>query len=361
MIGVRLLSRYVWWQWVRIFTLTALGFPLVNLLIQLTDTLNRLLDRNLSASTIALSSLYSLPDGIAQMMPAAALFATVFTIGPLNRNSELTAAKASGVSFHRIALPIIFAAALASGLSFWIGQVATRASAKELELKKEKQASSALDRANFVYRANGGWVFSIRHLDIRKRLLDHLLFERPGRTQTNPSLSVVADSASYSDKLHAWTLWNGSSHILSDSTHPMTFEFASLRLRAMNQTPHELLIEPKQPKEMDYWELGEYIESLNRSGNDTKKLMVERAIKISLPVTCLVIALFGAPLAVTAPRAGAAIGVAISLGTTVTFLLFIELAKAVGASGIMSPVLAGWLPNFIFLAWGVILLWRVRT
>jgi len=33
----------------------------------------------------------------------AALFAAVFTVGPLARNSELTAAKAGGVSFHRLA------------------------------------------------------------------------------------------------------------------------------------------------------------------------------------------------------------------------------------------------------------------
>ena len=39
------LDRYVLSSWVRIFVLTALGLPIVSILINLTDTLNRLLDR----------------------------------------------------------------------------------------------------------------------------------------------------------------------------------------------------------------------------------------------------------------------------------------------------------------------------
>ena len=48
-------------------------------------------------------------------MPAAVLFATVFTVGAMGRHSELTAAKAGGLSFYRLMLPVFVAAALATG------------------------------------------------------------------------------------------------------------------------------------------------------------------------------------------------------------------------------------------------------
>jgi lipopolysaccharide export LptBFGC system permease protein LptF len=35
--------------------------------------------------------------------------------------------------------------------------------------------------------------------------------------------------------------------------------------------------------------------------------------------------------------------------------------KAVGAGGVVNPVLAAWLPNLVFLAAGLLLLARVRT
>ena len=48
---------------------------------------------------------------------------------------------------------------------------------------------------------------------------------------------------------------------------------------------------------MRYAELGRYVEALERSGGDGRKLRVERALKIAVPFTCIIIAMFGAPLA----------------------------------------------------------------
>jgi lipopolysaccharide export system permease protein len=139
------------------------------------------------------------------------------------------------------------------------------------------------------------------------------------------------------------------------------FTFRSMRLKALTQSPADLLAEAKAPDEMRYAELGRYVEALRRSGNDANKLMVEQALKVALPVTCFIIALFGAPLAVTSPRAGAAVGIAISLGTTVLFLLLTQIMKAVGAGGVVDPVVAAWIPNMVFLAAALVLLARVRT
>jgi lipopolysaccharide export system permease protein len=88
---------------------------------------------------------------------------------------------------------------------------------------------------------------------------------------------------------------------------------------------------------------------------------VERALKLAIPATCLIIAVFGAPLAITSPRSGTAFGVAISLGTTVLFLLLMQIAKAVGAGGVVDPVVAAWMPSTLFLLIGLLLLVRVRT
>jgi lipopolysaccharide export system permease protein len=139
------------------------------------------------------------------------------------------------------------------------------------------------------------------------------------------------------------------------------FSFNTMRLRALTQSPADLLAEAKAPDEMRYGELGRYIEALRRSGNDANKLMVERSLKVAIPVTCFIIAIFGAPLAITNPRAGAAVGIAISLGTTVVFLLVTQIMKAVGAGGVVDPIIAAWIPNIVFATAGALLLLRVRT
>jgi lipopolysaccharide export system permease protein len=358
---MRLLSRYVLGQWLRVFLLTSIGLPLVSVLTQLTDNLRRLLGRELSAGTIALSYLYSLPQNIATMMPAAALFAAVFTVGPLARNSEITAAKAGGMSFHRLARPLFLASALAAVLCFYTGEWATEATTRQLELQKERQARNVTTRYNFVYRALGGWVYTVRTLNTVENQMQQVVLESAVRDPKAPTFAITADSARWDPKAHRWTFQTGASHLMLPGGETSTLSFAELRLKAFTQAPRDLLIEPKNPTEMTYAELGSYIGTLRRSGNDTKKLEVDRAVKLALPAACLIITLFGAPLAVSAPRAGPAVGIAISLGTTLAYLLMINLSQAVGGSGVINPVVAAWLPNGVFLGWGGWLLVRVRT
>ena len=358
---MRILDRYVVRSWVVIFVLTAIGFPVVSIMINMTDNLERLLDRGLKLPEILVSYIYALPENVFLVMPAAVLFATVFTVGNLGRHSELTAAKAGGQSFFRLTLPLYLAATLAAGLAYVVGELAPESTSRQLELQKTRIARPRTARYNFVFRADQGWVYTIRSLDVQNRILRQLVFERQGKDPDYPGLAVSADSATFDDTLRTWRLWSGTSRRIGGPGGQLAMHFRAARLKALSQEPVDLLAEPKAPEEMRYAELSRYIEALQRSGNDTSKIEVDRALKIALPATCLVIALFGAPLAVTSPRQGAAIGIAISLGTTVVFLSLIQLSKAVGVTGIVNPVAAAWAPNVLFFGAAVWLMARVRT
>ena len=360
MIG-RLLDRYILGLWLRIFALTVLGFPVVSILINLTDSLNKLLDRGLTVRQVVISYVYSVPENMFLVLPAAVLFATVFTVGAMARHSELTAAKAGGQSFRRLVFPLILASVFATGLAVVVGELAPGATATQLKIQKAQPEGPTSARFNFVYRGDQGWVYTIRSLEIANRKLKGLLFERQGTGIAYPGLVVTADSGTYDAARPGWRLWNGASRVIAAPDRQASFTFRSLRLRSFSQTPADLLAEPKAPDEMRYAELGRYIEALERSGNDANKLIVERALKLAIPATCLILAIFGAPLAITSPRAGTAFGIAISLGTTVFFLLLMQIARAVGAGGLINPTAAAWIPNGVFLLIGLGLLARVRT
>jgi lipopolysaccharide export system permease protein len=351
----------VLWLWLKIFVITTIGFPLVVILIELTDKLDDYLLRELEPSTIALAYVFSLPETVFLVLPAAVLFATVFSIGALNRHSELTAVKASGRSFHRLLIPLLIASLFVTGLSWVVGEVAPNATRTKLELLGELEIRSQNSRQNFVHRASEGWVYTIRSLNVRHRRLNDIVLEREGAGESYPTLVLQAKYGVYNDTTAAWKLSEGRLRILSDDLGEVTFLFDSLRSRSFAETPSELLLEPKRPQEMTYSELGEYIEALERSGGDGRRLTVERALKIAIPVTCLIITLFAAPLVVAAPRASGAVGVAVGLGTTLMFLLSVQLSQAVGAGGILPPVVAAWTPNVLFFGTGLWFLKRVRT
>jgi lipopolysaccharide export system permease protein len=357
------LDRYLLREWTKVFLLAALGFPFLVMVIDLTDKLSTYLGRGIPKVRVAGSYLYYLPETISLVAPVAVLFAVVFTVGTLGRHSELTAAKASGISFHRVVRPLLIASLAAVLLDLGLTELAPVTSARRAELLGEKQIRSTASRYNFVYRADGGWVYAIRSLETGSRELRDLIMQRGGTGEDYPTIVIAAQRAAYDTgrARHGWTLTKGAVRYLLGPGRETTFNFDTLRTKALRETPADLLAEPKAPDEMRYAELGRYVDALSRSGSDTKKLRVERALKLSVPFACIVIALFGAPLAISTPRSGTAWGVAVCLATTFVDLLMFQLSKAVGGGGALPPTFAAWLPNVLFGAAGLWLWRRVRT
>ena len=357
------LDRYVGSEFIKIFVSATLGFPVLLTIIDLTENLDKYLARDLKPAAVALSYVYWIPENMFMVLPAATLFATVFSIGSLTRHSEITAAKASGISFHRLTFPIYALAVIAAGLTLGLSELAPLGSRRRNELLQEVKAVSANDRYNFAYASDYGRVYLIGSLEVSDRSAQDVRIERKGRDQdaSYPTWILSSNRGSW-NPAKGWTLMQGTLHVMPAGMADVSFSFDSLRDRHLTESPAQMLASPKAPQDMRYQELGGYIAALDRSGSDVRELKVERALKIAIPITCIIIALFGAPLATSNQRGGAAYGIGVSLGITVAFLIFIQLTKAIGQSGHgISPEAAAWLPNIVFGVGGLLLLWRVRT
>ena len=82
---LRPLDRYVMGEFWKIFITTSFGFPVLVIIIDVVDHLEKYLNRHLTVKQIALSYLYWIPDSMFLVLPAAVLFATVFSIGGFTR------------------------------------------------------------------------------------------------------------------------------------------------------------------------------------------------------------------------------------------------------------------------------------
>lgn len=359
---LRPLDRYVLREFTKIFVATALGFPFLVTIIDLTDNLDKYLNRNLPRADIALSYVYAMPENMFRVLPAAVLFAAVFTINSLARHSEITAAKASGISFYRLSIPIIVGSILAGALTLGLSEIAPLGNRHRNALLQENRYTTGTNRFNFAYAGEAGRVYRIGELNSETGVVNGIEIERKGpeHDPTYPTWLAVANSARW-EPGRGWLLGKGTLHILKPSNEDLAISFESMRDRHFRETPTQLLAPPTAPEDMRYRELGTYLRVLQRSGSDVNELRVERALKIAVPVTCIIIALFGAPLASGGQRSGAAYGIGVSLAVTVAFLVFIQLTKAIGGKGLLDPDLAAWTPNILFGLGSVILLWRVRT
>jgi len=357
---MRILDRYVLREFTRLFLLFSVAAPLLFILGDWTDNIDTFTEKQIPAARVALGYLYQFPEFISWSLPIAALIATVFTVSNMTRHSEMAAAKAGGISFYRALRVLPLMGVLLTLLGLGLSELVPITEGKRREVLGDRGPSS-YNRGDFVYSSEEGDTYAILNLNSDDHTIRTLTVERQGDLVTVPSIHIVADEAVWDSAGHYWTLQNGYYRMLLDDTTVRSIRFAQLRSPRFQETPEQLSARPKEPEEMRYAELGDYINILQRSGNEPLKLMVQRLEKIAIPVATLIIILFGAPLANSSGRGGPAYGIGISLGVTIIYLMLFKVTEAAGATGSLPVVAAAWLPNALFAVAAVVLLWRIRT
>src|SRR5690606_21931675 len=149
-----------------------LGLPLLFVVADVTDNLDKYLSRGIPPRDVALSYLYFFPQAIYWALPIAGLVATVFTIGNMTRHQEITAAKAGGVSFYRLIAPLLVMAALLSVAAVALGEVIPGANQRRFVLVGERQFTTGTLRTNFVFQTETGYTLSARRLDAESDQMD---------------------------------------------------------------------------------------------------------------------------------------------------------------------------------------------
>jgi len=354
-----LLDRYITRQFVGTFLALVLGLPFLFIVTDLTDNLDRYISRGLNFQAVVRAELYQLPLFLYYSFPIAALVATVFTIGSMTRHQEITAAKAGGVSFYRLLRPIVALAAVLSVLALGLSELVPVTTTKRMELLGNRSRYSENMRTNFVFQTEHNGVLAARQLDLQRNEMNEVVLESEGNANA-PGMHQTASLARWTPKA-GWSLDNGFLRVLRPDGTEASFQYTSARLPSFNESPSELLAEPKKAEEMRYTEMTRFIRAIERSGGNALPMQVERAQKLALPLAVLVIVLFGAPLVTSSRRGGAAYGIGLSLGITLVYLMLFRVGKAVGSSGALTPDMAAWMPNALFFAGAIVLLWRVRT
>jgi lipopolysaccharide export system permease protein len=355
---VRTLDKLVVWSFLKLFIVVALAVPPLFMLGDFTERLDQYLDRGLTRTQIAESYFYKLPEYLQYAFPIAALVATVFTIHAMTRHHEIVAAKAGGISFHRIIAPLVVLGVLLTGAALALSEIVPRGNRIAAQIQRAEGPSRTW-RSDFVYRSETGLSWQVARLTASDGRMTGLVLERPP-TEDAPSLHVTAESATWTEG-EGWTLNAGHMRtLLADSTeHAVGFD--RMVMPAMVERPEELLEVPREPEEMTYSEIARIAAILERTGGNATEWLVRRGQLLSVPVATLIIILFGAPLATSSKRGGTAFGIGVSLVTVIVFTMMLKFAGAMGEAGAISPWSAAWIPNILFFGAAVLLLVRVRT
>ncbi len=108
----RILDQYVLREFLSMFVPGLAGFVLLMLVFTFFELIGDMLRNHVALTTVGRYLVNLTPNMIYTIAPLAVLIAVLVTFGVLNRNSEIVAMKATGISLYRLIVPIVAIAAL---------------------------------------------------------------------------------------------------------------------------------------------------------------------------------------------------------------------------------------------------------
>lgn len=305
---------------------------------------------------------YKVPLIIFQTIPVAVLLATVFTLGSLTKNSEITAIKASGINIYQIVTPIILTSLLLSLLTLFFNEYIIPYTNKRVEYIervriKKKKPRGVFEPGNTWFRGENGVFYNFQFINPQANLLKEVIIYK---FDDNFRLQYRIDGKQMEWKKDTWHIKQAIRRTF-DAQGMKIEQMAEKALPQLKETPASFKEVSKNPEAMSYQELRAYLTKLLRQGYDVKRYLVDLHGKLSFPFISLVMAIIGIPFSLRLNRSGGkAVGLGLSLILGFGFWVVLSLGMALGHAGGLPPLIAAWGGNILFGLSGIYLLTRVK-
>jgi LPS export ABC transporter permease LptG/LPS export ABC transporter permease LptF len=311
-----------------------------------------------------------IPYILYNVTPLCALVAVLVTFGSLNRTSEITAMKSSGISLYRIIAPVLVVTIVVSVGLFIFDEyylpAANRRQEALLSIIKDKPAQTFThpDRQWIAGQAGPGEpprIFYYQYFNSRKQSFDNLTIFEFDSTSFNLRRRIFASSANWDPQANAWVFDNGWSRTFAGETVDSHQPFTIATFPEIREQPSYFEKEALPSQEMSYQELSAYIDDLRQAGFDTKRLAVQLSKKIAYPLITFVMAVLAIPFALSMGKKGSLTGVAVAIGLAITYYVVSLVFESLGNVNTLPAFLAAWSPDLLFGIAGAYLLLRAPT
>ncbi len=355
------LDQYLVHHYLRAFFLVLASFYVIYLLADLRSLLDDISDHpGVTYSLVARYFANATPSMVLNGLPLAALFAALLSLGILERNNELLAMKAAGISLYRVSVPVLGVAVVLCVAHFFISDhvlPATNTRAAELRAKiRNVQPSSTLGPRQWVFGQD-------------RRLYNFTLYRQ--RTSKYSGLSVFQlspDGLRVEERIEALAAHYEDGEWVMEEGWVRDFRGGKETFRTFQEERFRFPEGPdyfrrgvRPPQQMSFGRLKRYITSLRQAGYDVQALSVALHEKVSTAAVPFVLVLLGIPYAFRAGRRGALAGAGLALGLAVVYYIFLATFRQLGAIGLMPPIVAAWSPDLLFSGVGIFQMLSLRT
>ncbi len=316
-----------------------------------------------------------LPGFLVLSFPMATLMATLLAFSRLSSSSELTALRSIGVPTWRMVMPALAVAALMTGLTFVFNDVivpsANLAAADRLDAALGR--SVAAERGdNVVYSRYAQLTsFDEKGEEVVGNDLAQLFYARRFRegrmydvtlvdfTKAGHQQLLIAKTGRWNEPRSMWEFRDGRIVDIDSRNNRTTSAEFDRYFYPFTRAPLDVGRLPSDAAQMTVRQALRAEALLEKAGDrkEARRLRVRIQEKFAFPAICLVFGLIGSSLGVRPnARTSRSQGFGISVLLIFGYYLMSFIFSSLGIKGTLLPFFAAWLPVFVGLAGGLVLL-----
>ena len=279
--------------------------------------------------------------------PLFVFIAVIFFTSKLADNSEIIAMMASGLNFNRLIRPYLISAAVIAICTFLLNSyVIPPANITRIDFESKYIKNKKVDYAtNIQLEVEPGIIAHFSSFDnSTRRGRDFSLDKFDGKKLVSrlTAKNIVWDSA------YHWTIQNY-----------MIRNFVGMREEisrgeqidtVLTIVPSDFMISVSDAEQLTTPKLKEYIDRQKKRGiGNMQPFEIEYHKRYAMTFAAFILTIIGASLSSRKIKGGMGFNIGIGFALSFSYVLFMQISSSFAVSGAVSPFVAVWIPNILYL------------
>ena len=305
-----------------------------------------------------------IPYFVTLFFPLFTFISVIWFTSKLSERNEIISFFNGGVSFYRFIVPYIVGAILLGIFSLFLSNFVVPTANANLNTFKDKyfhaphnMGVGAITQRNFHFKNTKNSYVYVQNWRKNALMGDKFTYEIFG--EENIPYKLSADRIMYDTLKANWKLYNyrirtfdaeGREHLIAGMEMDTTFNFG----------PADFSPDVSTAGTMSYSKLKKFIKKEQEKGSTlVKSYQIEQHRRVANPASIIVMTLLGLCVAARKTQRGIGVHIFIGMFFVFTFIFLQQVSTVFAVSESLSPAMAVWLPNLIYLGISGFLLYTI--
>ncbi len=342
-----ILDRYIIKKFLGTFVFSIVLIISISVVFDINEKIDKFITNNASLHEIVFDYYLNFIPYYANLFsPLFVFIAVIFFTSKLASNSEIIAILSNGISFKRLLKPYMISATIIAIVTFIFGSfIIPPSNVKRVQFEDTYVRKKSVDYASKIQlQAAPGVIAYFGSYDNSTKTGYSFSLDKFNNNHLESRLT--ANKIEY-DSAYQWTIKNyqirdfqGLEETITSGTSIDTTLYITPRDFLISETDHQLMTTPN---------LSKYIKSQRQRGiGNIQAFEIEYHSRFASIMSAFILTIIGAALSARKVKGGMGLNIGIGLALSMGYILFMTISATFAVSGLVSPMIAAWIPNVVF-------------